>query len=146
MAGGSVSAQSKRQDCVTGSSTHAEVVAASSNSNELMWSRGVSEELGWPPVGPTIMNVDAQNVLTITSNFMSSKQTRHIARRELIVREREIEGHLRLEKVGTDDNLADMFTKALDRIPFDKLRKGVMNILVNAVMFLAPRGKRTRSG
>ena len=59
------------------------------------------------------MYVDAQNVLTITGNFVASKQTRHIARRELIVREREIEGHLKLEKVGTDDNLADIFTKAL---------------------------------
>ena len=75
----------------------------------------------------------------------SSKQTRHIARRELIVREREIEGHLRLEKVATEDNLADIFTKALDRIPFEKLRKGVMNLLASGVWFLAPRGKRPRS-
>ena len=51
------------------------------------------------------------------------RDTRHITRRELIVREREIEGHLRLEKVGTDDNLADMFTKVLDRVPFDKFRR-----------------------
>ena len=90
------------------------------------------------------MKVDAQNVLTITSNFISSKQTRHIARRELIVREREVEEHLRLEKVGTEDNLADMMTKALDRAPFEKLRKLTMNILAAGVWFLAPRGKKPR--
>ena len=83
--------------------------------------------------------------MTIAHNFVSSKQTRHIARRELIVREREIEGHLRLDKVGTDDNLADMFTKALDRVPFEKLRKLMMNILSSGVSFLAPRGKRPRA-
>ena len=58
------------------------------------------------------------------------------------MREREIEGHLKLEKVGTDDNLADMLTKALDRVPFEKLKKLVMNILTTGVWFLSPRAKR----
>ena len=93
----------------------------------------------------TVMKCDAQNVLTISSNLVSSKNTRHITRRELIVREREIEGHLRLEKVGTDDNLADMFTKVLDRAPFEKFRRLVMNVLLNGIQYLAPRGKRPRS-
>ena len=147
LAGGSACAQSRRQDCTTGSSTHAEMVAASANSNDLMWSRGLCGELGLPQDEPTVMYVDAQNVLTITGNFVSSKQTRHIARRELIVREREIEGHLKLVKVGTDDNLADMFTKALDRVPFEKLRGLVMNVLAAGVWFLSPRGKRaSRAG
>ena len=126
----------------TGSSTHAEIVAASSNSNDLLWSRGLCDELGLPQSGPTRMRVDAQNVLTIASNFVSSKQTRHIARRELIVREREIEGHLKLEKVPTEDNIADMLTKVLDRVPFEKLRKLLLNVLATGVWFLSPRGKR----
>ena len=60
-------------------------------------------------------------------------------------RAREIEGHLRLEKVGTDENLADVFTKVLDRIPFEKFRRLVMNVLLGGVQYLAPRGKRPRS-
>ena len=144
LAGASVMAQSRRQDCVTGSSTHAEVVAASSNSNDLLWSRGLCGELGMPQDEATVLWCDAQNVLTISSNFVSSKQTRHISRRELIVRERETEGHLRLEKVASEDNLADIFTKALDRIPFEKLRKLVVNLLFSGVSYLAPRGKRPR--
>ena len=60
------------------------------------------------------------------------------------MRERDIEGHLRLEKVGTDDNLADMFTKVLDRVPFEKFRRLVMNVLATGVQYLAPRGKRPR--
>ena len=61
------------------------------------------------------------------------------------MREREIEGHLNLEKVASADNLADMFTKALDRIPFEKLRNLVVNLLVSGVWFLGPHGKRARS-
>ena len=129
---------------MTGSSTHAEIVAASSNSNDLLWSRGLCDELGLPQAEPTLLKVDAQNVLTIASNFVSSKQTRHINRRELIVRERDLEGHLKIDKVPTEDNLADMLTKVLDRVPFEKLRRGVMNLLASGVWFLSPRGKRTR--
>ena len=61
--------------------------------------------------------MDAKNVMTLVHNLISSKQTRHITRRELIVREREVDGTLVVTKVHTDDNLADMFTKVLDRIP-----------------------------
>ena len=43
---------------------------------------------------PTIFNVDANNVLTLVYNLIASKMTRHINRRELIVRERQDEGHI----------------------------------------------------
>ena len=88
----------------------------------------------------------AKNVLTLVQNLISSKLTRHITRRELVVREREVQGDLVVEKVPTEDNLADMFTKALDRIPFEKLRGLVMNLLARGVAFLAPRGKRSDAG
>ena len=70
---------------------------------------------------PTRLMVDAKNVLTLVYNFESSKQTRHITRRELIVREREVEGHHAVTKVDTLDNVADLLTKALDPTPFDRL-------------------------
>ena len=60
------------------------------------------------------------------------------------MRERDIEGHLKIDKVPTEDNLADMLTKVLDRVPVEKLRRGVMNLLASGVWFLSPRGKRTR--
>ena len=52
---------------------------------------------------------------------------------------------MQVDKVHTDDNLADMLTKALDRIPFEKLKKLLMNILATGVWFLSPRGKRPRA-
>ena len=45
-----------------------------------------------PQLEPTIFNVDANNVLTLVYNLIASKMTRHINRRELIVRERQDEG------------------------------------------------------
>ena len=88
------------------------------------------------------MMVDAMNVLTLVHNHISSKLTRHITRRELIVREREDDETLVVTKVATADNLADMFTKVLDPIPFLKLRKVVMNTLVRAATAVVPRARR----
>mgnify|MGYP004267754415 CR=1 FL=1 len=44
-------------------------------------------EIGLPQEEPTDLMVDNENVLTLATNFMSTKLTRHISRRELIVRE-----------------------------------------------------------
>ena len=135
---------SRKQDCVTGSSTHAEIVAASTNSNDVLWSRGFLWEIGYRIVieAPTRLMVDAQNVLTLVHNLISSKLTRHITRRELIVREREVEGHHTVTKCDTADNLADLLTKALDPIPYDKLRRLVLNILAVGAISPVPRARR----
>ena len=87
------------------------------------------EELGLPQTQPPTLHVDAANVVTISHDFTSSNKTRHITRRQLIVREYVQAGRIRLGKVASVDNLADLFTKVLDRVPFERLRKMVMQIL-----------------
>ena len=89
--------------------------------------------------------VDAKNVLTLVQNLISSKLTRHITRRELIVREREVEGEIIVTKVHAYDNLADMITKVLDRTPSAKLRGLVLNTVVRAASAVVPRSRRTRA-
>ena len=141
---GSVIAQSRKQDCITGSSTHAEIVAASANSNDILWTRGFLFEIGYRVVmaSPTRLMVDAKNVLTLVHNFVASKQTKHITRRELIVREREVEGHHAVTKVDTLENVADLLTKALDPAPFEKLRRLLLNVLAIGAIFPVPRARR----
>jgi hypothetical protein len=46
LAGASVQATSRKQDCVSGSSTHAEIIAASTNSNDVVWARASRLPLG----------------------------------------------------------------------------------------------------
>ena len=142
LAGGSTTAISRRQECVTGSSTHAEVVAASTNSNDVVWQRGYLAEIGLPQLESTPLMVDAANVLTLVQNLISSKLTRHITRRELVVRERDGDGTLTVTKCATADNLADLFTKALDRDPFTKLSRLVLNVLASGALLLVPRARR----
>ena len=58
---------SRKQDCVSGSSTHAEMIAASANSNDVVWARGYLAEIGLPQ--DTEFNVDANNVITLVHHF-----------------------------------------------------------------------------
>ena len=120
LAGGSTQATSRKQDCTSTSSTHAEIIAASTNSNDVVWSRGYLAEIGLPQdEEPSTFYVDAANVITLVHNLISSKATRHITRRaECVVRERKADGTLAVTKVETHDNLTDLFTKALARDPF----------------------------
>ena len=112
--------------------------------SDAVWVRGYLREIGLPQDEPTPFMVDAKNVLTLVQNLISSKLTRHITRRELIVREREVEGEIVVTKVHTDDNLADMFTKVLDRTPYSKLRGLVLNTVVRAASAVLPRSRRMR--
>jgi hypothetical protein len=129
LAGGCVKAVSRRQDCVASSSTHAEIISTSSTANDLIWGVDYLAELGLPQPHPPVLHVDAANVVTISHDFTSSNKTRHITRRQLIVREYVQAGRIRLGKVASAENLADLFTKVLDRVPFERLRKLVMQIL-----------------
>ena len=70
LAGASTLAVSRRQDCVTGSSTHAEVVAASTMSNEMMWSMGLYREIGLSIEAVPCLMCDASNVLTLVQNLV----------------------------------------------------------------------------
>ena len=144
LAGGSVHAVSRKQDCTSTSSTHAEIIAASSNSSDVLWCRGLCQEYGLFIDGPTPFYVDAKNVLTLVQNLISTKATRHITRRELVIRDREADETLVVMKVHTDDNLADLLTKPLHALPYAKLRRGIMNLLVRLAVNLPVR--RSRKG
>ena len=57
-----------------------------------------------------------------------------------------MEGELVVTKVDTKSNLADMFTKVLDCVPFEYLRQQTMNLFVRAVTACIPRARRSIVG
>ena len=66
----------------------------------------------------------------------------YMTRRELIVREREVEGHHAVTKVDTLENIADLLTKALDPTPYEKLRRMLLNVLAVGAIYPVPRARR----
>ena len=71
----------------------------------------------------------------------SKLKTRHITRRECIVREREADGTLAVTNVQTVDSLADL-SRRVSRDPFTKLRKLVLNLVAKGAPAPVPRARR----
>jgi hypothetical protein len=75
---GPVSWSSKRQSLVTQSTTEAEYVGASQAAREVMWIRGILEELGYSQDSATKIFGDNQSALKLAHNVEYHPRTKHI--------------------------------------------------------------------
>jgi hypothetical protein len=69
----------------------------------------------------TPIKIDNQSTISITNNPVQHSKTKHIDIRYHFIRDCAEKKLIILEKVLTDDNLADLFTKAFDRARFELL-------------------------
>jgi hypothetical protein len=118
---------SKRQLCISLSSTEAEVMAASHAATEIVYQRGLLREMGVILSGPTVLYVDNTSAIALVKNSRSCVRTRHIERRYLKIRELVDGGHIKVEYVNTCDNTADMLTKSLPRADFSRHKASVLS-------------------
>jgi hypothetical protein len=104
--------RSKRQDTIAGDTTEAELIAMSSAANELMWSKQLLLDLHLKPVRPVLWG-DNKSANILAVNAVSSDRSKHIRVKHLRVREYVERDEVRVEWIGTTDQLADVFTKIL---------------------------------
>ena len=71
---------------------------------------------------------DNESAIKIAHNLVQHSQTKHIDIRHHFLRDHVANGNISLTYVGTNDQLADIFTKPLDEARFVKLR-GELGIL-----------------
>ena len=71
---------------------------------------------------------DDESATKLTNNPVQHARTKHIDVRHHFIRDHQLKGDIPIESVGTDDQLADIFTKPLDEKRFCKLRNE-LNIL-----------------
>jgi hypothetical protein len=71
---------------------------------------------------------DIESAMKLTNNPVQHSRTKHIDVRYHLIRDHQQKGDICIENVGTDDQLADIFTKPLDEKRFCKLRNK-LNIL-----------------
>eukprot|EP00965_Chrysotila_dentata_P023026 762890-Pleurochrysis_carterae.AAC.1 len=111
--GAAVSYGSKRQRCISLSSTEAEIVAASQTAAELKYLRGLLSEMGREEARATPMYVDNSGAVELSKERRSCQRSRHVDLRDLKVREYVEHGNIKLRKIETDDNVADVFIESL---------------------------------
>ncbi|GJX37279.1 hypothetical protein Tco_0250582 [Tanacetum coccineum] len=113
--GGSVDWKSTKQSIFATSSTNAEYIAAFNASKEAVWIRKFISGPGIVPIieEPINMYCDNTRAIAIAKDDGVTKGARHFRAKVHYLRETIKMGDVKIEKIDTDDNLADPFTKAL---------------------------------
>ncbi|CAH9088439.1 unnamed protein product [Cuscuta epithymum] len=117
LSGGAISWQSKLQKCVALSTTEAEYIAVVEASKEMLWLKRFLQELGLEQ-GEYVIFCDSQSALDLSKNSMYHARTKHIDVRYHWLRNVIEEKLMKLKKVHTNKNGADMLTKV---VPGSKL-------------------------
>ncbi|KAL0384142.1 UNVERIFIED_CONTAM: Retrovirus-related Pol polyprotein from transposon RE1 [Sesamum radiatum] len=113
---------SKKQATVAQSSAEAEYIAAAAASNQATWLRRILEDMGEKQEEPTTIYCDNKSAIAITKNPVQHNRTKHIDIKYHALREATTRGEIELKYCSTEEQLADMFTKALPRDKFEELR------------------------
>ena len=122
--GAAVAWKSKRQSVVALSSAEAEFMAASALVQEVIYTRCLLENLGFPQKEPTFIYEDNRTCIAWSEGSVGgSDRAKHIDLREHFVHDAVEAKILKLMPVNSVDNVADLLTKPLTKTPFLSLRK-----------------------
>ena len=127
MAGAVVIYSSKRQMCMSMSSTEAEIIAASTCALEVVHTRALLNEMGLPQLSPTKLYVDNSGAVELARDRKSCHRSRHVDRRYFKVRELVFTGELEVEHIDTTQNASDLLTKSLPAAAYARHRARLMN-------------------
>ena len=127
--GGPVVWRSSLQPVVAQSTCEAEYIAANAAAREAEWMRMIHDDLflSIPNLSlkrgkPVLIHEDNQGCIALAKNFMVTKRSKHIRIRFHYLRQQLAEGIITLEYIASEENIADLLTKALKRPTFIKLR------------------------
>ncbi|KAI3691775.1 hypothetical protein L6452_31577 [Arctium lappa] len=126
-----VSWGSKKQLCVSTSTTEAEYVAAASCCSQVLWMRTQLREYGFH-FNKIPIYCDSKSAIAITANPVQHTKTKHIDVRYHFIKDNVEKGTIELFFVKTEYQLDDLFTKPLDekRFTFLVSKLGMLNLKV----------------
>lgn len=105
--------ESKYQHTVALISAEAEYMALSHCTREVLWTRAILKDLGHEQVGATQIWEDNQGAIALASNAGYNARTKHVDICHHFIRENVSTSNIKVDYVGTENQLADMLTKAL---------------------------------
>ena len=125
-----VSWKSKKQQTVSRSSAEAEYRALATVSCEVIWLKSLLKELQIKTNTPTVVFCDNQAAIYIANNLMFHERTKHIELDYHFVRDRIVDGSIKLLLVCSSHQLADALTKPLNAIilSLHMCKMGVKNV------------------
>lgn len=101
------------------STTEAEYMALVEAVKEGIWLKGLIEEFGYEQKSVDVW-CDSQSAMCLAKNNVHHERTKHISRKMHFIREIIAQGDVKVHKIATVKNPADMLTKGLPVEKFEK--------------------------
>ncbi|GJV79499.1 putative ribonuclease H-like domain-containing protein [Tanacetum coccineum] len=120
--------QCKKQTIVATSTTEAEYVATASYCGQVLWIQNQMLDYGFNFMNTKIY-IDNESTICIVKNPVYHSKTKHIAIRHHFIRDAYEKKLIQVLKIHTNDNVADLLTKAFDvsRFQFLVVSIGMIN-------------------
>ena len=119
--GGAVSWSSRLQSTVAVSTVEAEYMSAAAAVKEALWLHVLLAELGMS-VKPMLVQCDNQGALKLLKHPIASQRSKHIDVLYHFAREKVMLGEVEFVYCATEDMVADIFTKPLNKSKFEMCR------------------------
>ncbi|GJY96845.1 hypothetical protein Tco_0513755 [Tanacetum coccineum] len=132
-----ISWQCKKQTIVATSTTEAEYVAAASCCGQVLWIQNQMLDYGFNFMNTKIY-IDNESTICIVKNPVYHSKTKHIAIRHHFIRDAYEKKLIQVLKIHTDDNVADLLTKAFDvsRVSLRRVIDGTEALLLSTLFIL----------
>jgi hypothetical protein len=114
---------SKKQSSVSLSTAEAEYIAATTCFTQVLWMKQTLTDIQVEYDEPIPIYCDNKSAISITKNPMMHNKTNPIPIKYHFLREQVVEKNIRVEYVGTKEQVAEIFTKPLPREAFEHLRQ-----------------------
>ena len=123
--GNTVSWISRKQNSVSLSSTEAEYIAAATSTAEMVYLKGIAEDMDNGGKESPIIYIDNRGAIDLSKSYENSKRSKHIDIKYHFIKDMINKNIINVQHVKTEDNIADILTKSLSHIRFSKLRRGL---------------------
>ena len=121
--GGTAAWRSRRQATVSLSTAEAEYKASSDTTQQALWLKQLISDLeGTSMEEPMTIYNDNLGAIQLSKNPVKHDQSKHIGLRHHFLRENVVSGNIDLQHVPSENNKADILTKALTKDVFQRLR------------------------
>ncbi|GJV07275.1 hypothetical protein Tco_1344931 [Tanacetum coccineum] len=115
---------SKKQTALAISITEAEYVSAGKACQQALWMKQALIDYGFRLDDTPIM-CDNKGAIDLSKESVKHSRTKHIEIRHHFLRDNVQKGNISIEKVSSEDNIADILTKPLKSEPFNYLCLGL---------------------
>ena len=121
----SISWMSRKQKLVALSIVEVEYIAASMACCEAVWLRKLFSELFGHVLDTTVILCDNQSGIWLSKNPVFQDRSKHIDIRYHFIRDMVQRGAVRLDHIGTDEQVANILTKLLGKVKFLTFRESL---------------------